>query len=61
MRINDNFEGTLRGAFLIPETRTISSVVEHSPHKRNVVGSIPIWSINNKQEWKVVKWQVMKT
>lgn len=53
--------GTLRGAFLILKTRTISSVVEHSPHKRNVVGSIPIWSINNKQEWKVVKWQVMKT
>lgn len=51
----------LRGAFLIPQTRTISSVVEHLPHKRYVVGSIPIWSINNKQEWKVVKWQVMKT
>lgn len=55
------FIGTLRGAFLILKTRTISSVVEHSPHKRDVVGSIPIWSINNKQEWKVVKWQVMKT
>lgn len=45
MRINDNFEGTLRGAFLILKTRTISSVVEHSPHKRNVVGSIPTWSM----------------
>jgi hypothetical protein len=55
------FIGTLRGAFLIPQTRTISSVVEHLSHKRYVVGSIPIWSINNKQEWKVVKWQVMKT
>lgn len=55
------FIGTLRGAFLILKIRTISSVVEHSPHKRNVVGSIPAWSINNKQEWKVVKWQVMKT
>lgn len=56
-----NYKAPLRGAFLILKTRTISSVVEHSPHKRNVVGSIPIWSINNKQEWKVVKWQVMKT
>ena len=51
----------LRGAFLIRKIRIISSMVEHSPHKRNVVGSIPIWSINNKQEWKVVKWQDMKT
>ena len=38
-------KSTLRGAFLIPKPRTISSVVEHSPHKRNVVGSIPAWSI----------------
>lgn len=54
-------KSTLRGAFLIHKIRIISSMVEHSPHKRNVVGSIPIWSINNKQEWKVVKWQDMKT
>ena len=39
---NDSL-GTLRGAFLILKTRTISSAVEHPPHKRNVIGSIPIW------------------
>lgn len=40
-----NYKAPLRGAFLIPKNRTISSVVEYSPHKRNVVGSIPTWSM----------------
>ena len=48
-KYNGKFRGTLRGAFLIPKTRTISSVVEHSPPKRDVVGSIPAWSIKTSQ------------
>ena len=38
--------------------RVISSVVEHSPHKRNVTGSIPVWPIKIN---KIKHWQIKNT
>ena len=45
----------------LPDQREFIESYVRSAYKRNVVGSIPIWSINNKPELKVVKWQDMKT